>query len=117
MVNVKFASFNTAKIASRWYELGEWFQFSNFEGLYLSSFVGFVGVIGVTGVTPDAAGVNPVDVGVDVLGGAVVGPGEDSLCEFSLLLKTPDMPGSRPRLDVDEVPRKDCKILENVFKL
>ena len=33
------------------------------------------------------------------------GPGEDSLFEFSLLLKTPDSPWSLPRLEVDEVPR------------
>ena len=33
------------------------------------------------------------------------GPGEDSLFEFSLLLKTPDSPWSLPRLEVEEVPR------------
>ena len=42
------------------------------------------------------------------------GPGEDSLFEFSLLLKTPDSPWSLPRLEVDEVPR--AKWL-NVIKL
>jgi hypothetical protein len=31
------------------------------------------------------------------------GPGEDSLFEVSLLLKTPDSPWSLPRLEVDEV--------------
>lgn len=36
------------------------------------------------------------------------GPGEDSLFEFSLLLKTPDSPWSLPRLEVDEVPRAKC---------
>ena len=33
------------------------------------------------------------------------GPGEDSLFEVSLLLKTPDSPWSLPRLEVDEVPK------------
>ena len=33
------------------------------------------------------------------------GPGEDSLFEVSLLLKTPDSPWSLPRLEVEEVPR------------
>ena len=40
-------------------------------------------------------------VGVDVVGVGVTGPGEDSV---SLLFRIPDMPGSLPRLDVDEVP-------------
>ena len=41
-------------------------------------------------------------VGVDVAAGVgVTGPGEDSV---SLLFRIPDMPGSLPRLDVDEVP-------------